>query len=140
MADTKTSGETAAGALDGTELVRIVQGGNNRKATTGAIGIARVATRLLSSSDILNSFTTPITIVPAPGAGFALVLLGSAYNYVFGTTPYTSRRSPRCGTARSPNSAMLTVVAAAPASSPSRPTGSRLARSIRPVRLTPPRR
>lgn len=31
MANTKTSDETAAGALDGTELVRIVQGGANRK-------------------------------------------------------------------------------------------------------------
>lgn len=34
MPDTKTSDETAAGALDGSELVRIVQGGNNRKTTT----------------------------------------------------------------------------------------------------------
>lgn len=33
MADTKTSDETAAGTLDGSELVRIVQGGNNRQTT-----------------------------------------------------------------------------------------------------------
>lgn len=33
MADTKISDETAASTLNGTELVEIVQGGNNRKAT-----------------------------------------------------------------------------------------------------------
>jgi hypothetical protein len=33
MADTKTSDEVAAAALDGTELIRIVQGGANKKAT-----------------------------------------------------------------------------------------------------------
>lgn len=37
MPDVKTSDETAAGALDGTELVRIVQGGNSRQTTIGAI-------------------------------------------------------------------------------------------------------
>lgn len=37
MVDTKISGEIGAGALDGTELVEIVQSGNNRKATTGQI-------------------------------------------------------------------------------------------------------
>ncbi len=33
MADTKISGELAAGTLDGTELTEVVQLGNNRKAT-----------------------------------------------------------------------------------------------------------
>lgn len=37
MPDTKTSDETAAGALDGSELVRIVQGAANRRTTTQAI-------------------------------------------------------------------------------------------------------
>lgn len=37
MADTKTSNETAASTLDGTELVRVVQGGANRRSTTQAI-------------------------------------------------------------------------------------------------------
>jgi hypothetical protein len=37
MANTKTSDETAASALDGTELVRIVQTGNSRRTTTQAI-------------------------------------------------------------------------------------------------------
>lgn len=37
MADTKTSDEAAAGALDGTELVRIVKGGANKVTTTADI-------------------------------------------------------------------------------------------------------
>lgn len=37
MPNTKTSDETAAGTLDGTELVRIVQGGNNRRTTAQLI-------------------------------------------------------------------------------------------------------
>lgn len=37
MPDTKTSDETAAGSLDGSELVRIVQGGSMRRATAQEI-------------------------------------------------------------------------------------------------------
>lgn len=37
MADTKTSDETAAGTLDGSELIRIVQGGAMRRATAQEI-------------------------------------------------------------------------------------------------------
>lgn len=40
MANTKTTDETAASTIDGTELLRIVQGGNNRKAT--ALNLARM--------------------------------------------------------------------------------------------------
>ena len=37
MADTKISAETAAGALTGSEIVPVVQGGVNKRTTTGAI-------------------------------------------------------------------------------------------------------
>ena len=37
MADTKTSDESAASALTGVELVRVVQGGANRRTTTQGI-------------------------------------------------------------------------------------------------------
>jgi hypothetical protein len=50
MADTKISAETPASALDGSEVLPVVQGGGNRKATTAQVktyaqtGLATVAT------------------------------------------------------------------------------------------------
>lgn len=42
----------------------------------------------LSSADILALNTTPITIVAAPGAGFALMPSSMAYRYTFGSAAY----------------------------------------------------
>lgn len=58
MANVKTSDETAASALDGSELVRIVQGGADRRTTTqdiadlggGGGGLSLVSTQVASSS------------------------------------------------------------------------------------------
>lgn len=43
----------------------------------------------LTSAQVLAIFTTPVTIVPAPGAGLAIVPVFVAYNYTFGGTAYT---------------------------------------------------
>ena len=48
MADTKISAMTSAAALDGTELVPVVQGGANVKATTQAIADLAGAGGMLS--------------------------------------------------------------------------------------------
>lgn len=66
MADKKTSEETAASALDGTELVRIVQGGSNAKAT-------------------VSQFKTPITVdylTLAQLGADSEVIEGQVYKYV----------------------------------------------------------
>lgn len=43
----------------------------------------------LTSAQVLASFTTAVTIVPAPGAGLALVPISLILNYQFKTTAYT---------------------------------------------------
>jgi hypothetical protein len=44
MADKQTSGLTAAAALDGTELVHVVQSANSRKATAANVALSASAT------------------------------------------------------------------------------------------------
>jgi hypothetical protein len=49
----------------------------------------RLATVSLSSHDLLNLSTRPITLVPAPGAGMVLILVLAIYRTTFGTSAYT---------------------------------------------------
>ena len=58
MANTKTSAETAASALDGTELVRIVQGGNSRRTTVLAMN--KIAQVVNTQSGAVATGTTTI--------------------------------------------------------------------------------
>lgn len=63
MADTMTSAETSAGALTGAELVRVVQGGVNKKTTTGFIGHQfRGAKIRMTSDDLTQNVTTEAAI------------------------------------------------------------------------------
>ncbi len=57
MADTKVSALTAASALDGTEEVPVVQGGNSRRTTVAAIKAAPEDAAVLTSTQA-NSTTT----------------------------------------------------------------------------------
>lgn len=52
-------------------------------------GIVQIASVDLTSADILGALATPITIVPAPGAGKMIVLLQTMYHSKPGATPYT---------------------------------------------------
>lgn len=55
----------------------------------GSGGI-RTASITLTSAQLLAIFTTPVTIVPAPGAGLAVIPTGSwTFDYIAGSTPYT---------------------------------------------------
>lgn len=47
----------------------------------------------LTSADILALDTTPITIVAAPGAGFALVVSHMSYRFTYGSVAYTGGAS-----------------------------------------------
>lgn len=64
MADVKTSDETAANALDGSELVRIVQGGNNRRATVQDIADLGDGGTVLTGS--ITEPTDFVVITPLP--------------------------------------------------------------------------
>lgn len=57
---------------------------------SGAIpGSTQTVSVTLSSAQVLQLFTNPVTIVSAPGAGLALIPIASIFNYNFNTTPYT---------------------------------------------------
>jgi hypothetical protein len=108
MPDTKTSDETAAAALDGTELIRIVQGGNMRKATAAQVrtsGYQTIATDAavtltvgVDAEHIRHSGTLTadraITLATAgayAGASFLITRTGSgAFNLDVGTGPLKS--------------------------------------------------
>lgn len=49
----------------------------------------RLATVSLTSHDLLNLRTQPITLVPAPGAGMVLIPVLTIYRTTFGTSAYT---------------------------------------------------
>lgn len=92
MASSEVSDLTAAGALDGTETLHLVQSGNSRRATTAALLSAIQALSALSALNITN--TIPVFDTGAPATGTmsvqqifdALNLLGSE------TAPATGHR------------------------------------------------
>lgn len=43
----------------------------------------------LTSAQVLAIFTTPVTVVPAPGAGLQAIPLAAVYDYTFVSTAYT---------------------------------------------------
>jgi len=50
---------------------------------------AQIAIVTLTKAQILAANATPVTIVPAPGTGRAIIVLFAIYEALFGTTPYT---------------------------------------------------
>lgn len=63
MADTKVSAETDAVVMDGTELVRIVQGGNSLKTTAELMGHQfRGAKAKMTADDTAQNYTTAAAI------------------------------------------------------------------------------
>jgi hypothetical protein len=58
---------------------------------SSGVQISGVTTTIvnLSQSDILNSNTTPVPVVPAQGAGVFAIIVASSYESDFGTTPYS---------------------------------------------------
>jgi hypothetical protein len=49
-----------------------------------------VATVTLTAAQILNIWTTPVEIIPAPGVGFFTWVHDTVFDYRFGTTAYVS--------------------------------------------------
>jgi hypothetical protein len=67
MADKQIGELTAAGALDGTELIHVVQGGNSRQSTTGDIA------GLVGDDGTIYDFGASFETVPDQGAVFGRV-------------------------------------------------------------------
>lgn len=78
MADTKISAMTSAGALDGTELIPVVQGGANVKATTQAIA------DLAGTGGIPSAVSTGTDTYFATIAGVTTLSQGDAFVIEFG--------------------------------------------------------
>jgi hypothetical protein len=98
MVDTKTTDETAASALDGTELSRIVQGGNMRKATSKQFA------SLGAMTPFDRGTITTGTVTPEPSeGGMQIAVNAGAHTLAAPTTigayvlTYTNSGSPAAG-------------------------------------------
>lgn len=115
MADQKISVRTAASTLTGTEVVGVIQGGNDRKTTTAEIAALASAGNLtytkvsISSAEILDLFTTPKTVYAAPGAGEMLFPVSVLWVLNYGTAAYATNINlrVRMGGTMMQNSAVL---------------------------------
>lgn len=77
MAD-KTAGElTAAGALDGTEILHVEQGGNSRRTTAQAVGEAGRATAIADAIDASAPAEATLRAALGQTAGGVVVVTGS---------------------------------------------------------------
>lgn len=84
---------TIRDAVTGVEMVVNADGSINATIVGGGAAASalfpQVAAVTLTSAQILQLFTTPITIVAAPGAGKMIQVLSINYSLTFVTTAYT---------------------------------------------------
>jgi hypothetical protein len=99
MADQKISARTAATTLVGTEIIPVVQSGVDAQTTAQAISdlSVRKVKVSVSSAEILALFTTPKTLVAAPGAGKMILPLRVLVYGHFGTVAYTGNTTLQIG-------------------------------------------
>lgn len=103
MADTKFSAFTPLSVIAGDELLVGIPSDNsdNIKVVIDDlkryISPIRQITRTLSSAEILSLFTSPVTLVSAPGSGKAIHVLNACVKLVYGTTTYTAGATVRIG-------------------------------------------
>jgi hypothetical protein len=77
-------------AIDGYFLSSTASGVRSWVAPAGEMQSTSVS---ISASQILNLYTNPIELVPAPGAGFYIDVVTATLNYQFVTTPYATNTS-----------------------------------------------
>lgn len=84
LAGSITSGSIANGAVGSTQLANNAVG-----STQLAASVIQQLTGILSAANIIAMFTTPVTLIPAPGAGFALNFLGATFEFIGTSTQFT---------------------------------------------------
>ena len=82
----RSSGNTFQ--LDGVALTASAQNLNIAGGTNAFIPL--VATGTLSAAQILSLNTNPVTVINAPGVGFAIVVSSYTLNYIYGGIQYQS--------------------------------------------------
>ena len=111
MAEQKISELPIAAALDGTESVVI-----NQNAVTSITDVDAIVAYLASesikiekttitSAQLLDMYTTPVTLVPAQGANTLIVPVNVVLRYRFGTIEYTTNQTITL----SPNNSLWTA-------------------------------
>ena len=113
MANLKISQMTSSSALDGTEIVPGLQGGNNVSITTqdiadlaGGGGGSLLTTKVtVTSAELLNISSVPKTLIAAPGAGNLIVPVTGILVYRYGTIDYATNLN----LSLSPNNSLFNV-------------------------------
>jgi hypothetical protein len=60
-----------------------------RKAAVGALGVVQVVTVNVSAAAVSTLFSSPVTIIPAQGAGTVITVVGALLQWVAGTQTYS---------------------------------------------------
>jgi hypothetical protein len=93
------------GVANGNQSLLNLKNGSNITLTDDGVGgvtVAQTAPSLrsipvtLNTSQLLNLTTTPVELIPAPGAGLMIVPLFVVANYIFGGTPFGSTGEIDC--------------------------------------------
>ena len=112
MAEQKISELPIAAALDGTESVVINQNAVTSITDVDAIAAYTLASEsikiektTITSAQLLDMYTTPVTLVPAQGANTLIVPVNVVLKYRFGTIEYTTNQTITL----SPNNSLWTA-------------------------------
>jgi hypothetical protein len=90
----KISELTSADPIDGAnDLLPISQSGVTNKVTPDELNKIKTGFVKIATSDVLTSNGTPIKIIDAPGAGYAIQLVQSAGLLDYNATPYATHTS-----------------------------------------------
>jgi hypothetical protein len=74
---------TAYNKAFGTTAGTVCEGNDSRLTTTQRVKVS------LSSAQILNMFSSPVVLVPAPGAGYAIDVISIMVRFTYGTIAYS---------------------------------------------------
>ena len=97
--DTLTSVYSGTVAFDTVQNTAKVYNGSEWSSLS--IGNIRDTTITIATADVLTLNTTPVEIVPAPGAGYAIQVVAASFGLTFNTTAYATNVTIGIGQASS---------------------------------------
>lgn len=86
----RTGNQTIAGIKQFSDLVSFINGATSTLGSFLGFNTFSVLETVISTAEIKNSFSVPVTILPAPGAGFANIIQGIEYRMVFNSAIYVT--------------------------------------------------